>query len=468
MGVIYGLENVKSDKKRVLAIGVFDGVHLGHGIILKSAAKIARENGLVATAITFREKPFGGPDIKYVSDLDTRLDLIASMGIEDIIVQDFTEELAAMTPEEFIRDVAVGRLGAVHICEGKNFRFGAKRSGDSDYLLTEGGKFGITAHIASAVYVDGEQVSSTAIREKLASGNVESAERLMGRRFRIVGKVGHGREVGMTMGFPTANITRGEGLIVPKNGVYAVTAEVGGETYRGVCNIGNRPTFDGKNTTIEVHILGFEGDIYGETMAVEFVKRIRDEKKFGSKEELAAQIAEDKKYAEESEMEKLWAPWRMKYINSGGKPTGCIFCDFPKEDPSEDPKNRILYRGEHCFVIMNAFPYSNGHLMVVPYRHTSDFLSLTAEEKGEMMTLLQVSCDILKKTARPDGFNIGMNIGAVSGAGIADHLHMHIVPRWTGDINFMPVFADVRVIAESLEDTYAKMKPHFDEYGAKK
>lgn len=159
-------------------------------------------------------------------------------------------------------------------------------------------------------------------------------------------------------------------------------------------------------------------------------------------------------------MERLWAPWRLEYI-VGEKIEGCIFCEFPKKD--EDEKYLILRRGKHAFVIMNAFPYSNGHLMVVPYRHLGDFTELSDDESLEIMQLTQKSCKALKAIARPDGFNIGINAGTAAGAGIADHVHMHIVPRWNGDTNFMPVLADVKVIPEALQTTYRKLKPHFDD-----
>ena len=160
-------------------------------------------------------------------------------------------------------------------------------------------------------------------------------------------------------------------------------------------------------------------------------------------------------------MDKIFAPWRMQYILSNSddkKPEnpGCIFCTFPKEDADE--KNHIIERGEFCFVIMNAYPYNPGHLMVVPYRHTADVSSLTAEELAEMMSLVQKSVRVLTALMQPHGFNIGMNLGKVAGAGIDQHLHMHIVPRWNGDTNFMPVVGETRVISESLESTRQRLK----------
>ena len=149
-------------------------------------------------------------------------------------------------------------------------------------------------------------------------------------------------------------------------------------------------------------------------------------------------------------MKTLWAPWRIEYI-TGGEKEGCIFCDKPKE--GNDKKNLILYKGETSFIIMNRYPYSNGHLMAVPYRHINNMPELDHKERLELMNLTTKCIEILK-VMNPDGFNIGMNLGTAGGAGIDDHLHFHIVPRWNGDTNFMPLIADVKVMPEYLEDTY--------------
>lgn len=164
--------------------------------------------------------------------------------------------------------------------------------------------------------------------------------------------------------------------------------------------------------------------------------------------------------SKESGLERLWTPWRMEYI-LGDKPAGCIFCDKPEED--NDRENLILYRGEKVFVIMNKYPYNNGHLMVTPYSHISDLTSLDAETVTELMGEVQRSVAIMRDVLKPEGFNVGMNIGKAGGAGIDDHLHMHVVPRWAGDTNFMPVMADVRVMPEYLDETYMKLYSHFHE-----
>ena len=158
-------------------------------------------------------------------------------------------------------------------------------------------------------------------------------------------------------------------------------------------------------------------------------------------------------------MKQLWAPWRIEYILSKKGP-GCIFCELPAEDKDRD--NLIIHRAGKNFVIMNRYPYNNGHLMVVPYFHTSSFEGLDTETLSEMMALTRACTDALTAVMRPEGFNIGLNMGAAAGAGIHEHLHMHIVPRWVGDSSFMAVLDDVRVVPEHLKETYDKLKEAFN------
>ncbi len=157
-------------------------------------------------------------------------------------------------------------------------------------------------------------------------------------------------------------------------------------------------------------------------------------------------------------MKQLWAPWRVKYI-MGEKREGCIFCHKPKE--KKDKENYIVYRGKTCCVMMNLYPYNSGHLMISPYKHVPDFESLSAEELLELMEVLRRSMRVLKSALRPEGFNVGMNVGEVAGAGFGDHVHIHVVPRWAQDTNFMPVISDTKVISEALDATYKKLKKVF-------
>ena len=154
-------------------------------------------------------------------------------------------------------------------------------------------------------------------------------------------------------------------------------------------------------------------------------------------------------------MDILWAPWRMEYIENVNEDKGCIFCVKPAE--KNDKKNLIVFRGKTCFVIMNKYPYNNGHLMVVPYKHTSSLSELDEHEMLELFQLINKCSNVLAGLMNPQGFNIGMNLGRVAGAGIADHLHFHIVPRWNGDTNFMPVLGHTKIVSEGLEQTYDKL-----------
>jgi ATP adenylyltransferase len=157
-------------------------------------------------------------------------------------------------------------------------------------------------------------------------------------------------------------------------------------------------------------------------------------------------------------MKFIWAPWRIQYIRSE-KPKGCILCDKPAEDKDKD--NYILYRGVKNFIMLNAFPYNPGHLLVAPYRHTGNMDELTAAERNEHYELVSRSIKVLKEAMNPGGFNIGANLGKVAGAGIEEHFHSHIVPRWNGDNNFVPVLADVRVVPQALAETYKALRGKF-------
>lgn len=160
-------------------------------------------------------------------------------------------------------------------------------------------------------------------------------------------------------------------------------------------------------------------------------------------------------------MDRMWSPWRMKYIQKQERIPGCIFCtaiDLP-----DGPDNLILARGDLAFVILNRFPYASGHLMVVPYRHESTFELLDPATRAEIMELITRAMGVLRVVYKPEGFNVGANIGAVAGAGVAEHVHFHIVPRWSGDANFMTTLAQTRVLPEALEDTYARLREHWKE-----
>jgi len=158
-------------------------------------------------------------------------------------------------------------------------------------------------------------------------------------------------------------------------------------------------------------------------------------------------------------MEILWAPWRMEYVTAGNEKGECIFC--PGDDRSRDEKRLILYVGDHSIVLMNRFPYINGHLLVAPVRHVSALDFLTDEERLDLLTMVEKCVGILTKAMTPGGFNVGLNLGSIAGAGVEDHIHFHVVPRWSGDTNYMTVVGEVRVIPEHIQATYEKLLPFF-------
>jgi ATP adenylyltransferase len=160
-------------------------------------------------------------------------------------------------------------------------------------------------------------------------------------------------------------------------------------------------------------------------------------------------------------MDYLWTPWRYAYITTADKASGCVFCEKLKES---DEQAGIVYRGLHCFIIVNAFPYTSGHVMVIPYEHQDQLQKLSSEAAGELITLAQRMEGILRKLYRPDGINLGMNIGKAAGAGVAGHVHMHVLPRWVADANFMSVVGEARVLPEELPETYRRIRRAFEEH----
>lgn len=155
-------------------------------------------------------------------------------------------------------------------------------------------------------------------------------------------------------------------------------------------------------------------------------------------------------------MDYLWTPWRYAYVSTAERTSGCIFCDLPHLN--DDEKAQIVFRGKHCFVVLNTYPYTSGHVMIVPYAHLDQLVRLPTEASIEMMALSQKLEGVLRELYKPDGVNLGMNIGKAAGAGVAGHIHMHILPRWIADANFMSVVGETRVLPESLETTYQKLK----------
>lgn len=285
-------------RKVCLAIGVFDGVHLGHQQVIRQTIADAGQHEALAVALTFDRHPSSvvaperAPQLIY--SLPQKLRAIESIGMDATLLIEFTEAFSRTTGEEFVREL-VQDVGAIHsICVGSAFTFGHKRSGNVDLLRKLGSEYKFQVHGLAAVALDGQTVSSTRIRQSIRAGDLDGASQMLGRSYAIAGKVIEGDRLGRTLGAPTANIAIG-GLVLPPNGVYAVHAQVKNQSHRGVANLGVRPTLASASPQqrFEVLLLDFSGDVYGQEMEVTFVEKLRDEQRFESLDALKTQISKD-------------------------------------------------------------------------------------------------------------------------------------------------------------------------------
>jgi riboflavin kinase/FMN adenylyltransferase len=298
MTVIRGLEKLTPDfEHAAVAVGVFDGVHWGHRAIFERLVDVARESDIAPVALTFDKHPAEllVPEMAppYITTLDQRIELIQASDVDRIIIVEFDLALAELSPEEFLRNVIRGTLRARHVVVGSNFQFGKGRKGNIRYLASAAPALGLGVSVVPSVIVAGAPVSSTRVRTLIARGDVADASKLLGRRFALRGTVVPGDRVGRSLGFPTANIQTAPRQLVPAHGVYAVEVRVSGSTYGGLCYIGTRPTFGGQKESVEVHLMGYQGDLYGSTLDVIFARRLRDDMVFESPDKLVEQIKRD-------------------------------------------------------------------------------------------------------------------------------------------------------------------------------
>jgi len=283
----------------VLTLGNFDGAHLGHQAIVRRAVARAREAKGLAVALTFEPHPVAvltpARAPLMLQTLHDRLASLAGLGVDVTVIQRFTRAFAALDPEAFVRDFLLRHLELEHVVVGYNVNFGRDRAGTSETLRTLGARLGFQVEVVGPVKAagDGEQVSSTRLRALLQAGDMSSARALLGRPYTLRGRVVAGDRRGRTLGFPTANLHLRAGLLLPPDGVYAVGVEVDGRMREAVLNVGVRPTFAGRQRTVEVHLLDFSGDLYRRWLVVEVIERLRGEEAFGGPEALRAAIARD-------------------------------------------------------------------------------------------------------------------------------------------------------------------------------
>ncbi len=301
MQIIQGIENIERPfENAVITIGNFDGVHLGHQALFHEVIEKADEIGGTSVAMTFEPHPIrvitgnGGPPL--ITLYEQKAELISRSGLDALICIPFTKDFAAITAKDFVEKILIRTIGMKAMVVGGDYSFGKNREGNLDYLRSRTDDLGFELIVADWIQppLNGfERVSSTRIREYVTEGRMEDARKMLGRSYQIRGEVEKGRNRGgRLLGIPTANIKLVDEL-APKTGVYAVTVETDGETYKGVANIGFSPTFDDHIYTVEVHILDFDKNIYGKKIRVNFIERIRDERRFEGLSELTAQIRRD-------------------------------------------------------------------------------------------------------------------------------------------------------------------------------
>lgn len=301
MAEITFLANSVRDLNTTLTVGTFDGVHAGHRVLVNNVIRLAQKEGGRSVIVTFDPHPReiinpGAAGIKLLSSLNERKELLSDMGVDEMIVIPFDRDFSLLTSEQFVRDVIWEQIGVSNFVIGYDHHFGRDRSGTISTVKKMGKELGFESHVVSKQEVGDKTVSSTAIRKAIQDdGDMNQAARFLERYYILNGNVVHGDKRGKEIGFPTANLQPDNpAKVIPREGVYAVWVRVNRKFYPGMMNIGRKPTFDGKVTALEVHIIDFNEDIYGKDLQVQFVSRMRDEKKFEGVDALKMQLSRDR------------------------------------------------------------------------------------------------------------------------------------------------------------------------------
>ncbi|MBD0370485.1 MAG: bifunctional riboflavin kinase/FAD synthetase [Pyrinomonadaceae bacterium] len=302
MRLFHGTDNAKIARPTVLTLGVFDGLHLGHQLVMRTVVERAHALGAVPTVITFDPHPRAvlhpesAPPL--LQTFDQKVEALGVLGIEQAIVVRFTRAFAEVRAEDFLHDVVFERLHAREVYLGKGFAFGHNREGNIELLKRVSRELGFHAEEVPEVQLRGRRVSSSLIRQLLLDGRVNLARRMLGRPYGVEGRVVRGMERGRTLGFPTANL-RPQNRVIPRRGVYVTATLIEGSWRRSITNIGTRPTFErDAEPSLETFVINWQGDLYGDVVRVRFLHRLREEKKFGGVEDLKRQINYDLRRAQ--------------------------------------------------------------------------------------------------------------------------------------------------------------------------
>ena len=283
-----------------IALGSFDGLHIGHLSLIYKVVEVAKKNNGKSMVFTFKNHPKTLINKEYapklLMDNDRKIENLRNHQIDIVCFQEFNLEFMKMTPKEFV-EFLVFKYNAKGFVVGFNYKFGYKNLGNVELLRELQNEYGYELYVMDPCKYDDEVVSSTRIRKALEDGEVLDASRMLSFPYTLSGEVIHGKRLGRTIGFPTANLKYNENFILPKIGVYYTNIKVNNNIYKGITSVGNNPTVEGKNLTIETYILGFNKDIYGEKIDISFIQKIRDEKKFNSLEELRDELKKDESFA---------------------------------------------------------------------------------------------------------------------------------------------------------------------------
>ncbi|HVG31446.1 MAG TPA: bifunctional riboflavin kinase/FAD synthetase [Pyrinomonadaceae bacterium] len=297
MRLFHGTDNAKIARPTVLTLGVFDGLHLGHQLIMRTVVERARVVGAVPTAITFDPHPRAVLHAEDAPPLlqtfDQKVEAFGMLGLEQTIVIHFTKAFAEIRAEDFLRDIVSERLQAREVYLGRGFAFGRNREGNIELLKKVSRELGFHAEEVPEVQLRGQRISSSRIRQLLSEGRVNLARRMLGRPYGVEGRIVRGQERGRTLGFPTANL-HPQNRVIPRRGVYVTATLIEGAWRRSITNVGTRPTFESApEPSVETYVINWSGDLYGDVLRVRFLCRLRDEKKFSSPDDLKRQIAHD-------------------------------------------------------------------------------------------------------------------------------------------------------------------------------
>ena len=298
MRIITSLEELEQINKSVVTIGKFDGLHKGHKVLIEKTVQYAKKNNMKSVVFTFSNHPANFIECEKVRKIITNKDKITTMknlGVDIVINLPFDEYMTKISAIDFVENILVKKLNAKKIYVGHDFTFARNKEGDAILLKALGGEYDFDVEIVKPIKINNIRVSSTYIRNLLAQGKVENVKEYLGHNYIVEGKVIGGKQLGRTIGFPTANLKFKENLILPRPGIYATKVYIKDKVYMGATNIGFNPTVRVEKLSIETHILEFSQDIYGETIKIEFLERLRDEKKFDSLDGLKEQLKKDTK-----------------------------------------------------------------------------------------------------------------------------------------------------------------------------